>query len=238
MNAPLQIYIGYDPQESVAYHTLCHSIITQSSVPVAITPVYTGMMSDFFYRKRDEKQSNDFSYSRFLVPYMSGFRGWCLYMDCDMLLRGDIAELFEESDPTKSVLVVKHEYIPNDEKKFLGNKQYKYEKKNWSSLMLFNCNHFHVRGLTVPYVDKASGLDLHQFKWTEDHRIGELSREWNWLVGEYKSNPDAKIVHFTVGGPYFAEYKDCDYSAEWMEAYRKMKYCKQLPVPMIKVSAR
>lgn len=237
MHEPLRVFIGYDPVESVAYHTLCHSIITQASVPVTITPVMSKQI-DVFTRERDPKQSNDFSFSRFLVPYLSGYSGWALFMDCDMLLRCDIKELFDLKDYTMAVMVVKHDYTPKGAIKYLGNIQYKYDKKNWSSVMLFNCNHCHTRRLTPDYVNKATGLDLHQMKWTEDDRIGVLPKEWNWLVGEYSASPSAKNIHFTIGGAWFDEYKDCDYAEEWRQAARDMNHSDQLFIPKVKVSGR
>lgn len=149
---------------------------------------------------------------------MCGYEGFAIWMDCDMLCRSDIAELWDLRDGQHAVKVVKHDYTPRNEKKYLGNVQHKYEKKNWSSVMLFNCEHPDVLTLTPEYVNNATGLELHQFKWTES--IGELPKEWNWLVGEYDYNPNAKLVHFTVGGPYFNDYKDCDYSDEWFMEYK------------------
>lgn len=144
-------------------------------------------------------------------------------MDCDVLVRTDIAELGQMCNLGnfyKSVYVVKHDYIPKDTTKFLGEKQTKYKKKNWSSVMLFN--NFRCRKLTPEYVNEAPGLDLHQFTWTTEDQIGELDRGWNHLVGEQGLNPKAKIVHFTRGGPWFKEYKDCEFSKEWFEEYENM----------------
>jgi hypothetical protein len=136
-------------------------------------------------------------------------------MDCDMLCRADVAGLAAETErqPDKTVLVCQHDYVPNSERKFLGQVQTKYARKNWSSLMLFNNER--CRALSADYVNTASGLELHRFAWTDDHSIGALPLEWNWLVGEYQRNPAAKIVHYTIGGPYFPEYRRCDYADEW-----------------------
>ena len=223
----LNIFIGWDHKENVAYHTLANSIMRQSSVPVSITPLCLSSLRNIYNRPRDPKQSNDFSFTRFLVPYLSDYQGWSLFMDCDMLVRGDIAELWEERDSFKSVMVVKHDYTPKTETKFLGAKQYQYEKKNWSSVILFNCGHCHTKKLTTQYINTAPALDLHQFKWTEEDRIGSLPKVWNYLVGEYEPVPDAKIVHYTIGGPYFDEYCDCDYSDEWFNENRDVMHCDQ-----------
>jgi hypothetical protein len=175
-----------------------------------------------YTRARGPTESTEFSLTRFLVPALSGYRGWSLFMDCDMLCRADIAELasFADRSEDKAVLACKHNYTPGPTRKFLNQVQTVYPRKNWSSLMLFN--NARCTALTADYVNGAAGLDLQRFVWLEDARIGELPLEWNWLVGEYKHNPAAKIVHFTIGGPYFDEYRDCDYAAEWFEEHRRM----------------
>ena len=217
-----QIYIGYDPKETVAYHTLAHSILRRSSIPVSIAPVMQSQLKGLYTRARGATESTEFSLTRFLVPALSQFRGWSLFMDCDMLCRADIAELaaFTEHSADKAVLVCKHEYVPKTARKFLGQVQTRYERKNWSSFMLLN--NALCAALTPAYVNSASGLELHRFAWIDDAKIGTLPLEWNWLVGEYPHNPAAKIAHYTLGGPYFEEYRDCDYAAEWFEENRHM----------------
>jgi len=215
MTAPtLDIYIGYDRQEIVAYHVLCQSIVERTSRPVRLTPINLTSLKSVFDRPPLSLQSTEFSFSRFLTPWLSGYEGWSLFMDCDMLLRGDIAELFALADDRCAVMVAKHDYVPKDTVKFLGHAQARYEKKNWSSVMLMN--NARCRALTPEYVQTASGLELHQFRWLpNEDEIGDLPLEWNWLVGEYAYNPQARIAHFTRGGPYFPDYADCDYGDEW-----------------------
>ena len=211
---PLRIFIGFDPRETVAFHVLAHSIVSQASRPVAITPIKLDHLLPEFSRPRDPLQSTDFSFSRFLTPWLSGFQGWSLFMDCDMLVRTDIATLFERCDDDYAVMCVQHVHVPRESTKFLGSTQTKYEKKNWSSVMLFN--NVRCTALTPEYVSRASGLELHQFKWLgDDTKIGALSKRWNHLVDVDSYDADAANVHFTIGGPYFAEYENCDYAAEW-----------------------
>lgn len=216
----LQVFIGYDPKETVAYHVLAHSILRRASIPVSIAPVMQSQLRGFYTRGRGPTESTEFSLTRFLVPALSGYRGWSLFMDCDMLCRADVAELAGciERSADKAVLVCQHDYTPKTERKFLGQVQTRYPRKNWSSLMLFNNER--CRALTPDYVNSASGLDLHRFHWIGDDAIGSLPLEWNWLVGEYALNPGAKIAHFTLGGPYFDDYRDCDYADEWREELR------------------
>ena len=212
----LDIYIGYDAKERVAYHTLSQSLLDHASRPLRITPVALASLRGLHGRERVSVQSTEFSFSRFLTPYLSGYRGWSLFMDCDMLARADVAELFALADDRYAVMVAQHDYTPRDAVKFLGNVQTAYPKKNWSSVVLFN--NARCTALTPAFVDTATGLELHQFKWLADEGlIGALPLDWNWLVGEYPHNPEAKIAHFTRGGPYFPAYADSDYAEEWRE---------------------
>lgn len=213
----IRVFVGFDPREAVAFHVLSHSIQAQASRPVAIAPVALHQLRDIYRRPRDSLQSTDFSFSRFLVPHLSGYEGWAIYLDCDILFRDDIAKLWDLRDDRHAVMAVKHDYVPQGERKFLGSIQTRYEKKNWSSLMLLNNRR--CAALTPDYVNRASGLDLHQFKWLEsDDLIGALPGRWNHLVGEYPYDPKAAAVHFTIGGPYFAEHRHCDYAADWFAA--------------------
>jgi len=210
----INVFIGYDNKERVAYNVLSHSIIQNSTKPVAITPIALNNLKDDFVRERNNLSSTEFSFSRFMIPHLMNYQGWALFMDCDMLMFEDIAELWRMRDDSKAIQVCKHDYTPKEDTKFLGQVQTKYEKKNWSSFMLMNCKK--CTTLTPDYVNKASGLELHQFKWLEgDHLIGDLPLEWNWLVGEYAHKDDVKNVHYTKGGPWFEEYRECDYSQDW-----------------------
>ena len=210
----INVFIGYDENEKVAYNVLSYSILKNSTRPVAITPIYLPNIRDDFVRERIPKQSTDFAFSRFMIPHLMNYQGWALFMDCDMLMFEDISKLWRMRDDSKAIQVCKHNYTPKEDKKFLGQVQTKYEKKNWSSFMLMNCKK--CTTLTPDYVNKASGLELHQFKWLEgDHLIGDLPLEWNWLVGEYEYKDDVYNVHYTKGGPWFEDYAKCDYSQDW-----------------------
>jgi hypothetical protein len=212
--SPVPIFIGFDQRETVAFSVLTHSIAVRSSLPVQIAPLMLSQLSGIYARERHPLQSTDFSFSRFLTPYLSRYCGWSVFMDCDMLMRDDIAKLWQLRDDRYAVMVVKHEHVPRETVKFLGEAQTKYEKKNWSSVMLFNnarCAH-----LTPEYVNEASGLELHQFKWLQnDELIGALPHRWNHLVGYDAPRPDAALVHYTLGGPYFEEYACCEFAEEW-----------------------
>lgn len=219
----LRIFIGYDPKESAAFYTLSHSIQRRASAPVSITPLMLSQLKGIYRRERGPTEATEFSMTRFLTPLLSGYEGWSLFMDCDMLCRTDITKLerYAERNADRAVLVCKHEYVPSTERKFLGQVQTRYARKNWSSVMLFN--NARCRSLTSDYVSSASGLELHRFAWMADEQIGELPLEWNWLVGEYPYNPAAKIAHYTLGGPYFEDYRNCDYAEEWFDEMRSMR---------------
>ena len=212
----INIFIGYDNKERVAYNVLSHSIIQNSTKPVAITPIALNNLKDDFVRERNSLSSTEFSFSRFMIPHLMNYQGWALFMDCDMLMFEDVAELWRMRDDSKAIQVCKHDYIPKEKTKFLGQTQTVYPKKNWSSFMLMNCKKCST--LTPDYVNRASGLELHQFKWLESEElIGELPLEWNWLVGEYEHKEDVKNVHYTEGGPWFTDYRECDYSKDWFK---------------------
>jgi hypothetical protein len=226
----IKVFIGYDPVESVAWHTMAASIYRHSTRPVAIVPVNLRNLGGVYTRERDPKQSNEFSFSRFLVPYLCNFEGHGIFFDCDMMLRTDIAEIFSamESQPGKAVYVAKHTYEPRDGVKYLNAVQYKYPRKNWSSVVLWDCGHEKNKLVTPEFVNTADPMMLHRFGWLGDDEIGELDVRWNWLVGEYGEPPvDVKNVHWTVGGPYFEEYKNADFAQEWFEERDRMQYCLQ-----------
>ena len=217
----LRVFIGYDAAETVAFHVAAFSILRRSSVPVSITGLVNAQLP--MWRERDERQSTDFAFSRFLVPWLMNYQSRAVFMDCDVLCRADIAGLFDAAWPDAPVSVVHHDYTPLGENKFLDQKQSAYPRKNWSSVMVFNSDR--CRALTPQYVNEASGLDLHQFKWVDERSpIGELRQEWNHLVGEYPPNPEAKLVHFTLGTPCFAKYRHCEFAQEWFAERDAMLY--------------
>ena len=202
-----RVFIGFDPDETVALYVLAHSIWRRSRI--SIEPLILRHLD--IERPREPDQSTEFSFTRFLVPSLCDFRGTAVYMDCDMLCRCNIAELFDAADPAADVSVVKHDYTPKDSTKFLGKTQTSYERKNWSSVMVFD--NAKCRSLTQDAVNTADAEWLRKMQWAKN--IGSLPAEFNHLVGEYDPNPNAKIVHFTRGTPCFAKYRNCEFSSEW-----------------------
>lgn len=223
---PLEIMIGYDSREVVAWHVCAHSIMSRASGPVSIIPISLSTLDGIYIREPNSGQSTEFTFSRFLTPYLAKQNMTSIFMDSDMLVLCDIYELVEQAkrQPYSDVLVVKHDYTPKTSEKFLGQKQTNYPCKNWSSLMVFNGYRSATKRLTPDYVNKASPMDLHQFKWAE--AVGDLPIEYNHLVGEYEYNSDAKIVHYTLGTPCFDEFSNSQYSGEWRDEFNDMTYSK------------
>ena len=211
----IRIFIGYDSEVVAPWHVLTHSILARATQPVCFVPLALNNLKDLMWRERNPLQSTEFSFSRFLTPYLSNYEGWTLFLDNDMLFLDDVAKLWALRDDRYAVMCVQHAHQPHETTKFLGAPQTAYGKKNWSSVMLFN--NARCRALTPDYVNEASGLDLHQFKWLQgDHEIGALPHEWNHLVGYDGIAPGKSNVHYTLGGPYFAETRDCEYAQEWL----------------------
>ena len=192
-------------------------------MPLTITPLLTKQLREqgLYCRERNPKQSTDFSFTRFLVPHLMGYQGWAIFMYCDMLCRGDIAELWAQRDDRYALLCVQHDHQPSESQKFLGEAQSSYPKKNWSSLMLLNCSR--CTALTPEYVNAASGLDLHRFHWLSgDHEIGAIQGGWNHLVDVQDPvfAEGSPLLHWTLGGPSFRE--QCTIggplAAEWFAA--------------------
>lgn len=218
----IRIFIGFDPRETLPWHVLTHSILMRATKPVAFTPLALQNLGKLMWRERNPLQSTDFSFSRFLTPYLSGYEGWSLFMDCDMLVQDDIAKLWALRDDRYAAMCIKHEHRPSEDIKFLGAPQTKYEKKNWSSVILFN--NAKCRMLTPDYVNTASGLELHQFKWLgDDALIGEVPAEWNHLAGYTHTETHPANIHYTTGGPYFKEYVDCEFAREWLDEVESLK---------------
>jgi hypothetical protein len=217
-----RIFIGFDAQETVAYHVLAASILKHATIPISITPLVRRQLRGLYRRERGPTESTEFSLTRFLVPYLCDYQGIAIFMDCDMLCRVDMADLMLDTPrlQQRAIYVCQHEYTPRAETKFLGQVQTAYPRKNWSSLIVFNCDN--CRALSPAFVNEATGLELHRFTWTTDGMLGKLPLEWNWLIGEYPSNPRAKILHWTEGGPWFPEYTETDCAEEWREARAEM----------------
>jgi hypothetical protein len=220
MASPFRIYIGWDRREPVAYDVAKFSLERRASVPVAVAPIKLDELraQGLYDRDQDPLASTEFTYSRFLTPALAGYDGWALFCDCDFLWLGDVAGLLEYTRTPKAVYCVQHDYRPKETVKMDGAVQTVYPRKNWSSLMLFNCAHPAVRKLTPELVNRESGAYLHRMQWVADGDMGALPTEWNWLEGwnEKPAQGTPKAVHFTRGGPWFDQWKNVDYGDLWL----------------------
>lgn len=226
----LSTFIGFDPRpaEVQSFAIARESILANLSSMMPVRGlVLSRLRAQGLYTRKHERRdgrlfdtisqapmSTEFAISRFLTPHLAG-EGWALFMDADMMVRGNLHRLFDLADPSKAVMVVKHDYRPEAGTKMDGQAQQQYGRKNWSSVMLFNCDHPAVKALTPDVVNTARGLWLHQFGWLDDDMIGELPPEWNWLVGHSSRAIDPKIVHFTEGVPSMPGYENVPYADEW-----------------------
>ena len=221
----INVFIGYDHREAIAYHVCANSIIRHSSKPVSFTPLALRNLQD--YEEKHTDGSNQFIYSRFLVPHLMEYKGWAIFMDGDMLVRDDLNKLWELRDESKAVMVVKHDYKTKMSEKYLGAKNENYPRKNWSSVILWNCGHPANAAVTPEFVQSATGAQVHRFTWLTDDLIGELPIEWNWLPDEFGVNQDAKLLHYTLGTPSFHDFATTPMGDEWHRERIYVDYCLQ-----------
>ena len=214
----LKIFIGWDSKEDAAYQACKKSLQLHSSMQLNIIPIKQQDLrqKNIYARKIDPLSSTEFTFTRFLVPQLSNWTGWALYVDCDFIFLDDVKNLFDQVDDRYALMCVQHDYKPTSKLKMNGKAQYVYPRKNWSSAILFNCSHPAHKQIHVNDETK-DGKWFHRFSWLDDSEIGAIDHEWNWLVGWYKEPEDGtpKALHYTEGGPWFEEYKDCEYSEEY-----------------------
>lgn len=226
----MRVFIGHDEREAKAYAVAEHSLRKHSGITA--TPLKADRLADQGLLRRPQDRrgviydlpsnapcSTDFAISRFLVPHLA-HTGWALFTDCDVVFMADIAEL--ATDDTKAVMVVKHGALNGSGEKMDGQAQLAYPRKNWSSVMLWNCDHPANKRLSLQDVNERPGRDLHAFYWLADSEIGELPREWNWLVGIQPKPAQPKIAHFTLGGPWLPGWYGAEHDDIWHDAYRSM----------------
>jgi hypothetical protein len=221
----MKIFIGWDSREDIAYQVCRASLLKHTSVDLDIVPIKQKHMREknLYWREHDPLSSTEFTFTRFLVPYLNGYKGWAVFMDCDFLWRGDVATILNHCDYSSAVMVVKHNYNPPERTKMDGAVQTQYPRKNWSSLMLVNCEHEQVqKNLTLNTVNTATGLYLHRIQWATSDCIGELPVSYNYLEGWHTKDdcPNPLAVHFTRGGPWFRDYMNVEYGDEWIKMSR------------------
>jgi hypothetical protein len=235
MATKARIYIGFDPREAQAFAVARHSIarrMLRMRAPIHGLVLSKLQYSGLFTRPstfRDGQlydgvsgmpMATQFSFTRFLVPHLCD-DGWALFVDADVMVREDIIGLFRQADPSKAVMVVKHEpYVPRSAFKMDGQVQTSYPRKNWSSVVLWNCEHAANDRLTLHQINNAPGAWLHQFGWLKDEEIGSLDPKWNWLAGYSSPALAPGLVHFTDGIPAMPGYENEPYAGEWWDELR------------------
>lgn len=220
-----KVFIGWDSRENVSFEVCRSSIeVRNKSSHLLIAPLKQKVLRDsgVYSRPIDALASTEFSLTRFLVPFLSGYEGFSLFVDCDFIFTEDINNLMAKIDPTKAVHVVQHDYQPKEGVKMDGQIQHLYPRKNWSSFILFNCAHPSNRQLTPELVNSESPQFLHRFSWLKDSEIGSISHDWNYLVGWYNDRKMPKGIHFTEGGPWFEKHEDCEFSKLWLLEFFNM----------------
>ena len=221
----MKVFVGYDPREDIAYQVCKHSILSRQP-NAEVRPLVQKELRDagWYTRPVDKLASTEFTFTRFLVPELANFEGWAVFMDCDMILTTDIKELFDQADDRYAVMCVQHDYKVTETTKMDGQKQTIYPRKNWSSVVLFNCAHPSNKVLDQDLVNslEINGAYLHRFSWLKDEEIGELDHTWNYLVGVYDDIETPKLIHYTEGGPWFENYRNCEFHELWKKELQEM----------------
>ena len=219
------IYIGYDSREKIASDTCEYSLrhTTEESIDIKYLKLQELKSKGIYKRGEDTLGSTEFTFTRFLIPYLQNYKGWALFCDCDFLWLEDVDKLFRLRDPKYAVMCVHHDYTPKEGVKMDGKQQTLYPRKNWSSMVLWNCEHPSNAQVIPEMVNKETGKFMHRFSWLKDSEIGRISHEWNWLEGWYKEPQDGKpkAIHFTEGGPWFKDYQNVDYADLWINTANK-----------------
>ena len=234
----LSVYLGWDSRELQAYRVAEYTLRKNTRAALHVVPLkhkalrqqgifdrpwrVEGTTGNFHDARDGKPFSTEFAFTRFLVPYLAGYTGWALFADADVLFRADVQELFALRDEKYAVQVVKHDFHPTEKEKMDGCAQQRYWRKNWSSVILWNCGHEYNKKLTPAVVNAWPGAWLHSFSWLKDEHIGELPPEWNYLVGHTREVRYPKLLHFTDGGPWFEHMQNVPYGQIWVAEYHAM----------------
>jgi lipopolysaccharide biosynthesis glycosyltransferase len=213
----MNIYVGWDSKEAIAYD-VCKYSIKKHSLANVVPLKLTDLRYELTYTRPDDPlSSTEFTFSRFLVPFLNKYEGWAIFCDCDFLWLHDIDSLLNTVDDRYAVMVAKHDYNPKQKTKMDGKIQHQYPRKNWSSMVLWNCSHPSNKQVTPELVNTETGQYLHRFMWLQDDEIGEVPHIWNWLTDWYEEPKDGhpRALHYTAGGPWLKNYKDTAYADIW-----------------------
>ena len=226
----LKVFVGYDTREDISFQVCEHSILRHNIGidTVEIKPLIQDDLRkrNLYWRDVDKLGSTEFTFTRFLIPALMNYKGWALFCDSDIVFLENVSNLFQLVNDKYAVMCVKHVHNPQVGLKMDGRQQLQYPRKNRSSVVLWNCGHPSNQNLTVDVInaEDTTGKYLHRFAWLEDEEIGSLPHEWNWLVGWYREPKDGKpkALHYTEGGPWFKNNRECEYNKEWKTALLEM----------------
>ena len=225
----LPIYIGWDSREPVAFDVCAYSLWRRTSMALMVSPLKERALRamKILWREPDALASTEFTYSRFLTPWLAwraGFKDvWAIFCDCDFLFQADIAKLFDVLDNQFAVMVVKHDHRPPETTKMEGAIQHQYPRKNWSSFIAWNLGDPANACVVPALVNEWPAGDLHQFKWLPDAKIGALPEGWNWLEGHSHHGLQKHAIHYTRGGPWFKNWAGVSYAGLWETERRVME---------------
>ena len=227
----MRVFIGWDSNEQEAYEVAERTLLEHSGLraePLKLKELTLNRMIDRRVTRKgvylwdhisQAPQSTEFALTRFLVPFLCR-EGWALFTDCDVVFLDDARKIMEHADPDKAVMVVKHDYVSRETSKMGGAPQTNYGRKNWSSVILWNCSHPAHSRIDLNVVNRFPGKSLHQFCWLADAEIGELPAGWNWLVGVEPKPSPLHVAHFTLGGPWIQGWEGAEYDEVWLDAQR------------------
>jgi len=227
----IPVYIGWDPREEIAFNVAARSLCELSPDARIIPLVLSSLRDRGLYHRpttvlnnglydviSEAPMSTEHAISRFLVPRLQRHSGWALFVDGDVLFRRPVEELFDRRDERYALMCVQHPPIVAEGTKKDGQPNQIYHRKNWSSVILFNCGHPANRLLSPDYVNAVPGRELHRYGWLDDALIGELPPVWNYLVGVNPPMDDPAIVHYTLGVPSIPTYRHSPFADEWFAA--------------------
>ena len=230
----MKVFVGYDDREDIAYK-VCEYSIKRKNKKTQVLPLKQEELkeAELYWREKDPLSSTAFTFTRFLVPALMNYDGWAIFCDCDIVWMLDPAEIMQYADEKYAVMVVKHDYTPPEGEKMDGQKQLPYPRKNWSSVILWNCGHPSNKKVTPDLVNTETGQYLHRFNWLKNDEIGELPHHWNWLVNHYHEPKDGAplAIHYTEGGPWFDNHKHCEYGYHWEMIRNEMVVANTSPLP-------
>ena len=219
-----KVFIGYDTRQDIAYQ-VCEYSLKRFNDDIEIIPLIQKDLrhKKLYWREFDKLSSTEFTFTRFLIPHLCNYKGWALFCDSDILFLENVDNLFALADDRYAVMCVKHEHTPKPGIKMDGQVQTVFPRKNWSSVVLWNCGHPSNEKVTIDSVNNPNydGAYFHRFSWLKDNEIGDIPKDWNYLVDWY-NNGTPKALHYTEGGPWFKEYRNCDHHWVWKEALFQM----------------